>query len=199
MSISKRGRRPRADVRSAASSALPPTVSRRALLEAGSDRRFRTLLHDLFTISARMELVREHLGRRLGISGPQYTVLAAVAHLQGEQGASVSAVAKTLHVSSAFVATESRKLAQRGLLDKLTNPHDRRGVLLSLSRAGRGEIRRIGAEIRSINDVFFGSLDAKAFAALSAAASALVGGSRKAVQLVGAADSNGGSALQAAE
>jgi DNA-binding MarR family transcriptional regulator len=199
MSISKRGRRPRAGAESAASSALPPTVSRRALLDAGSDRRFRALLHDLFTISARMELVREHLGRRLVISGPQYTVLAAVAHLQGEQGASVSAVAKTLHVSSAFVATETGKLAQRGLLDKRTNPHDRRGVLLSLSRAGRSEIRRIGAEIRSINDVFFGSLDAKAFAALSAAADALVGGSRKAVQLVGAADDDAGAALEAAE
>jgi MarR family transcriptional regulator, organic hydroperoxide resistance regulator len=199
MSISKRGRRPRAGVRSAASSALPATVSRRALLDAGSDRRFRTLLHDLFTVSARMELVREHLGLRLGISGPQYTVLAAVAHLQGEQGTSVSAVAKTLHVSSAFVATESGKLAQRGLLDKRTNPRDRRGVLLSLSRAGRSEIRRIGAELRSINDAFFGSLDAKAFAALSAAAGALVGGSRKAVQLVGGADSDAGSALEAAE
>jgi MarR family transcriptional regulator, organic hydroperoxide resistance regulator len=183
----------------AASSVLPPTVSRPALLEAGSDRRFRTLLHDLFTISARMELVREHLGRRLGISGPQYTVLAAVAHLQGDQGASVSAVAKTLHVSSAFVATETGKLAQRGLLDKRTNPHDRRGVLLSLSRAGCSEIRRIGAEIRSINDVFFGGLDAKSFAALTAAAGTLVGGSRKAVQLVGAADGDARSALEAAE
>jgi MarR family transcriptional regulator, organic hydroperoxide resistance regulator len=180
-------------------SALPPTVSRRALLDAGSDRRFRTLLHDLFTIAARLELVREHLGRRLGISGPQYTVLAAVAHLQGEHGTSVSAVARALHVSSAFVATETGKLAQRGLLDKRTNPHDRRGVLVSLSRLGRSQIRCIGAEIRSVNDLFFGGLDGKAFTALSAAASALVTGSRKAIALVGTARDDSIAALEAAE
>ena len=69
---------------------LPPTVSRGALLETGSDRRFRTLVNDLFTIASRMEIVRAHLGRRMGISGPQYSVLIAVAHLQGRAPASAS-------------------------------------------------------------------------------------------------------------
>ena len=91
-------------------------MSRRALLEGGSDRGFRALVHDLLTISTRMELVRGHLGARMGVSGPQYSLLVAVAHLQGESGASVSAVAKALHVSSAFVASETGKLAQRGLV-----------------------------------------------------------------------------------
>ena len=48
------------------------------------------------------------------------------------------------------------------------------------------EIGKIGEEIRAINDLFFGALDAKAFAALSAAVSALVGSSRKAIQYVSA-------------
>ena len=75
---------------------LPPTVSRAALLEDGSDRRFRTLVSDLLTISARMDIVREYLGRRLGITSPQYSLIVAVAHLQGATGISVGALAQLL-------------------------------------------------------------------------------------------------------
>jgi MarR family transcriptional regulator, organic hydroperoxide resistance regulator len=178
---------------------LPPTVSRRALLESGSDRRFRALVHDLLTISARMELVRGHLGARISVSGPQYSLLIAVAHLQGDIGASVTAVANALHVSSAFVASETGKLAQRGLVLKRTNPRDRRGVLISIAPAGRIEIGRIGAEIRAINDLFFGALDSKAFAALSGAVGALVGSSRKAVQYINANGRGPHAVLEAAE
>ncbi len=178
---------------------LPPTVSRRALLESGSDRRFRALVHDLLTISARMELVRGHLGACISVSGPQYSLLIAVAHLQGDIGASVTAVANALHVSSAFVASETGKLAQRGLVLKQTNPHDRRGVLISIAPAGRIEIGRIGAEIRAINDLFFGALDSNAFAALSAAVGDLVGSSRKAIQYINANGRGPHAVLEAAE
>jgi MarR family transcriptional regulator, organic hydroperoxide resistance regulator len=172
----------------AAPSALPPTTSRRALLKGGSDHGFRALVHDLLTVSSRMETVRGHLGARMGVSGPQYSVLIAIAHLQGEHGVSVGALAKALHVSNAFVASETGKLAQRGFLHKRTNPNDRRGILLSIAPAGRLEIGKIGDEICAINDLFFGALDAKAFAALSAAVGALVHSSRKAIHYVSAAD-----------
>ena len=144
-------------------------MSREALLDGGSDRRFRSLVCDLFTISARMEMVREHLGAPMGITGPQYSLMVAVAHLQGQAGISVGALAQSLHVSSAFIATETGKLVRRGFLLKRTNPLDRRGVLLSIAPAGRLELDRVSAEIRAINDLFFGALDAKAFAGLSEA------------------------------
>jgi DNA-binding MarR family transcriptional regulator len=177
-------------------STLPPTTSRRALLKGGSDHDFRVLVADLLTISSRMEAVRGHLGARMGVSGPQYSVLIAIAHLQGDHGVSVGALAKALHVSNAFIASETGKLAQRGLLHKRTNPNDRRGILLSIAPAGRIEIGKIGDEIRAINDLFFGALDAKAFAALSAAVGALVLSSRKAIHYVSAADQQ---ELEAAE
>jgi DNA-binding MarR family transcriptional regulator len=173
----------------AAAYALPPTVSDGALLEKGSDHRFRALVNDLFTIASRMELVRAHLGARMGISGPQYSVLVAVAHLQGECGVSVGSVAQAMHVSSAFIASETGKMARLGLLLKRANPQDGRGVLLSLAPAGRLRIDRVSAEIRAINDLFFGVLDGASFAALSAAAAALVKGSGKAVHYVNAVES----------
>jgi DNA-binding MarR family transcriptional regulator len=178
---------------------LPPTTSNGALLERGSDRRFRVLVNDLFTVASRMEIVRAHLGRRMAISGPQYSVLIAVAHLAGERGASVGAVAQAMHVSSAFIASETGKMAQLGLLLKRPNPDDRRGVLLSLAPAGRLKIDRVAAEIRAINDLFFGALDAPSFSALSAAAAALVKGSGKAVYYLHAVESEPQAALNAAE
>lgn len=161
----------------AATYALPLTVSREVLLDGGSDRRFRSLVSDLFTTSARMDIVREHLARRLGITGPQYSLIVAVAHLQGQTGISVSSMARSLHVSSAFVASETGKLVRRGFLLKRVNPLDRRGVLLSIAPAGRLKLDRISEEIRALNDAFFGSLDAKVFAGLSKAMAALADGS----------------------
>lgn len=160
---------------------LPPTVSRDALLDDGSDRHFRELVSDLFTIVSRMEIVRNHFGRRLGITGPQYSLLVAVARLQGKTGANVGTVAQALHVSSAFIATEAGKLVRRTFLRKRTNPLDRRSVLLSIAPTGRLKLGRINDEIRAINDQFFGSLDAKAFTAMRLAASGLVKNSSRVV------------------
>jgi MarR family transcriptional regulator, organic hydroperoxide resistance regulator len=181
-----KGKRSTHKRRGAVPSALPPTTSRRALLKGGSDADFRALVHDLLTVSSRMELVRGHLGARMGMSGPQYSVLVAIAHLQGDSGVSVSDLAEALHVSNAFIASETSKLAQRRLVHKRINPQDRRGVLLRIAPAGRSEIGRIGEEIRTINDLFFAALNAKAFAALGSAVRALVESSRKAIQYVSA-------------
>jgi MarR family transcriptional regulator, organic hydroperoxide resistance regulator len=200
MSISKKVRRTRSRTKSiVGATVLPPTVSRRALLDRGSDRRFRTLVHDLLTISARMELVRDRLGARLGLSGPQYSLLVAIAHLQGQEGTSVTTVATALHVSSAFVASESGKLAQRGFVSKQVSSSDRRVVLLSVATAGRAAIDRIGDEIRTINDLFFGALDVKAFTALSAAVSLLVLSSKKAIHQISSDGRNLPALLEAAE
>jgi DNA-binding MarR family transcriptional regulator len=163
-----------------ASFRLPATASWPALLEKGSDDRFRRLVYDLLTIASHMTTVREHLGARMGISAPQYSLLMAVGQFQGESGVGVTAVAKVLHVSSAFVATESGKLAQAGLLAKRANPQDGRAVLLSLTRSGRSLIARHSAEIRAVNDIFFGTLTPSMFAAASAAMAALVRGSARA-------------------
>jgi len=179
--------------------ALPATVSRPALLENDSDDRFRQLVYDLLTVAMRMEAVREHLARRLGVSGPQYSILMAITRLQGPQGVRVGAIAKALHVTSAFIASESGKLAQLKLLLKRPNPQDGRGVLLSLAPGGRRKLDRVAGEIRAINDLFFGALDASSFAGLSRASAALVKGSAKALDYVAVLATEPALTLAAAE
>jgi len=178
---------------------LPPTVSRPELLERGSDRRFRQLVYDLLTVATRMDAVRDHLGGRLGITGPQYSIVMAVAQLQGAAGVSVGTVAERLHVTSAFVAAETGKLVRLGLLLKRPNPADRRGVLASLSPKGRLRIDRLAPEIRAVNDLFFAALERDGFAALACAAAAMVSSSGKAVAYLGALAHDPSPALGAAD
>jgi DNA-binding MarR family transcriptional regulator len=161
---------------------LPATVSRSALLDNGLDERFRRMVYDLFTIADRMEAVRNYHAQRLGITAPQYSVLMAIAQFQGATGVGVGALAKTLHVSSAFIASETGKLARAGLVTKRQNPHDRRGVLLCLTEVARQKVTRLTPQIRSINDSFFAPLDRTAFTQFSTTAASLVRSSQIVMQ-----------------
>ena len=162
----------------------PATVSRPALLHKQSDQQFRRLVQDLLTVSRRLEMARDYFGRRINVTGPQYNLLMTVAQLQGTTGASVGSVAQAMHVSSAFVASETRKLSNVGLIRKRPNPEDGRGALLSLAPAGRLKIDRLIGEIRIVNDLFFGLLGAQQFAELCASAGALVRGSNEAMRYI---------------
>src|SRR6201987_2155140 len=137
---------------------LPATASRPALLERRSDSRFRQLVYDLLTISVRMETVRTHLARRIAITGPQYSVLVAIAQFQGADGVSVGKVAGGLHVSGAFITAETRGLDRLGLVMKAINPRDRRGTLLRLTPKGERQMIALSPAITAVNDRFFGPL-----------------------------------------
>jgi MarR family transcriptional regulator, organic hydroperoxide resistance regulator len=158
---------------------LPATVSRPALLERGSDSRFRQLVYDLLTISVRMETVRSHLAWRIGITGPQYSVLVAIAQFQGADGVSVGKVAEVLHVSGAFITAETRELDRLGLVMKAINPRDRRGVLLRLTPKGERQMIALSPAITAVNDKFFAPLTRTAFRAFADNAAELVNSSRE--------------------
>jgi len=162
----------------------PATTSLPALLHRQSDQQFRRLIQDLLTVSRRLELARDYFGRRISVTGPQYSLLMTVAQLQGTTGVSVGSVAKAMHVSSAFITSEIGKLSDAGLITKRPNPEDGRSALLSLAPAGRMRIDGLMSEIRTVNDLFFGLLGARSFAQLCASAGALVRGSREAMQYI---------------
>ena len=166
----------------------PPSVSAPSLLQGGSDRIFQKLIFNLFTISARIEQVRVHFAFRVGISGPQYSLLRAVAILQGSEGVSVGIVAGHLHVTSAFITAQSRALLQRGLLKKKEDTADRRVSRLSLTFKGERLVDEIVEEVRPINDIFFGTLQRDEFEALSAIMEKLVDSSRDAIVQISSLD-----------
>src|SRR5690242_17768810 len=102
------------------------------------------MLHALFVTAARFEQVRGAFGRRLDATGPQYTILAAIAERQRETGVGIRALADHLHVAPSHITTEVNKLVSLGLVEKRANPADGRGVLARLSRAGEAALDRLG-------------------------------------------------------
>jgi len=164
---------------------LPLTISLPALLNnKESDQQFRRLIQELLTLARRLETARDYFGRRINVTGPQYNLLMTVAQLEGATGVSIGTVARAIHVSSSFVTAETGKLSDAGLLRKVPNPSDGRSALLKLTPLGRTKVHGLFGEIRAVNDLFFGPLNAQSFAALCESAEALVLGSREAMQYI---------------
>lgn len=173
-------------------SGAPPTVLSPALLDAdGSDWSFRRFIYDLFTISSWMEVRREYLARRMGVTSPQFSVMLAIANLSTQGDVNVGDVAKLTRVSGPFVTVETNKLVAMGLVDKRTNPRDRRSVLLSLSDRGRALVSDVALEMRKLNDAFFGKLDAARFAAFRETTGILANSAEEAIGLIDANARNG--------
>jgi len=168
----------------------PLTVSRAALLVAGSDIEFRRLIHQLLLVEERLRHARAYLGKRAGLTGPQYSLLMAVAYLQGETGIAVRSLARELRVTSAFITAESRRLLERGLLAKRQNPHDSRSTLITVTPAGRRCIERLVEEVRAVNDLFFGHLSRPTFLRAKRFFAQLMDGSRQALAYIGSRESH---------
>lgn len=169
---------------------FPLTATSPILVSGKTDHSLRKLLYDFFTVSARMETVKRYLGERLNLTGPQYTIMMAVAELQGKAGVSVGRVGEYLHVTGTFVTMESGKLLKKGLLEKHPDLHDGRVSLLSLAPEGVKALQSLFPQLQQINDVFF-ELDSRAeFERLCKTLEKLVGNSQRALALINATRGN---------
>lgn len=164
----------------------PLSVSREALLENGSDSRFRHLLYGLLTIGDRLEVGRGRFGRRIGVTGPQYSILMAIVEHGAAHGVGVSALAGALHVSASYITNETTKLIARGLVEKRVNPADGRGALLTLTEDGRKALHRLAPALRLGNNIFFRSLSKKQFHQLCRLVDALVEDAPAAIEAIDA-------------
>ena len=146
----------------------PLTVSHRELLTDGDDVKFRRSLYLMVLAFSRLATCREAFGRALGLTGSQFAVLIGTAYRQGEEGVSVRALADHIQLAPTHVTTEVGRLIIRGLLTKAVNGRDRRGVLIRLSAQGEAAVREIAPFVRRVNDLLFGGVSRREFAAVSA-------------------------------
>lgn len=151
----------------------PLTITRAALLSAGSDGDFRDMLHNLLSVFARLEHVRARFGAFIGLTGVQFTLLITVRQLQGEAGVGVKELAEHLGLSAPFVTQETTRLVKAGVLAKATNPDDLRRVLLTLTDEGRERLRRLAPLQIEVNDTLFEPLDRADFGHLRRMAQSL--------------------------
>jgi len=145
---------------------LPLSVTRPALLANKSDHAFREFLYNLFTVAERVQEVRRYLGNRIGISGPQYNLMMAIAELQGSDGVSVGRVAEYLHVAGPFVTTEVSKLARMGYLRKINDVVDKRVWRLSVGPKGWAALKSLFPGLQQVNDSFFARISRSQFVVL---------------------------------
>ncbi len=148
-----------------------------------TDHGFRQFLYDFSTLGISLEIVRSYLASLLGLTSPQYNIIMVLAN-GDEKGLSVSEVARRLHVSTAFITAEGINLESAGLLEKLRNPNDGRGVLLHLTQLGWEQVIQIAPERQKINDHLFGSLSARDFQALSETLASLLDDFNYTVRLI---------------
>lgn len=155
---------------------LAPTVSKRELLDSNSksDRQFRQMLYDISVLASQLDYARSHLASQVGLSSPQYNIVMIVAHYQGDRGVSVSEVAQRLHVSTAFITSETGKLERAGLIRKSPNPSDGRSILLQLTERGEDAVQQLGPQRLAVNDQLFRNLSGKDFRHLSTTIASLL-------------------------
>ena len=176
---------------------LPLSTTRSALLSGKSDHSFRELVYNLFTISNRLEQVRRHLGARIGLSGPQYNLMMAVAELQGSTGVSVGRVADYLHVSGTFVTAETEKLARKGYINKHHDHDDMRVSRLVIGEKGWTALGSLFPELPQINDLFFAIESREEFENLRGTVKKMVESSHRTLALINVAPSQSSAGLLA--
>ena len=147
--------------------ALPQTVTRPELLNDGTDRDFRRLVHNIFAFMARHEAIRDGHARQIGLAGIEYTTLISIGHLALDGDVNVKTVADHLHMSGAFITTVTSKLQALGLVEKIQDSVDRRRISLLTTEKGKSLLRKLAPYQREINDVEFGSLSKDDFQFLS--------------------------------
>jgi DNA-binding MarR family transcriptional regulator len=107
---------------------------------------FRRLLWEITSINVHLDQIRDFWARNLGVTGPQWMILMAVADLDQGHGVPVKDVSAALRVDPSFVTTQSKMLEKMSLLRRATSSEDARVVLMTLSEKARKHAANLSAK-----------------------------------------------------
>ena len=110
-------------------------------------------------INVHFEELRYFWAKALGISGPQWMILMALADMDQDEGVPVNAVSKRLHVDSSFVTTQSKLLEKKGFLRRKTSAEDGRIVQMSLTDKTYKHLAGLASQQEALNDFIFAELN----------------------------------------
>jgi DNA-binding MarR family transcriptional regulator len=111
------------------------------------------------SISVYLEELRYFWAKTLGISGPQWMILMALADIDQDDGVPVNVVSKKLHVDSSFVTTQSKILEKKGFLRRKTSSEDARVVQMSLTDKTYKHLANLAAQQEALNEFIFAELN----------------------------------------
>ena len=125
------------------------------------------------SINVHLEELRYFWAKTLGISGPQWMILMALADLDEKDGVPVNAVSKKLHVDSSFVTTQSKLLEKKGFLRRKTSAEDAWIVLMSLTDKTYKHLSGLAAQQEALNEFIFAEVNDKQLDELTTTLNAL--------------------------
>ena len=148
----KSGKQPRAEPQTARQARLASTAA------AQNQQIIKRFTWEIASISVYLQELRQFWAEAIGISGPQWMILMALADLD-EDGAPVNVVSKMLHVDPSFVTTQSKLLEKNGFLHRKSSSTDARVVQMSLTEKTRNHLRKLASQQQAINDFIFEEFD----------------------------------------
>jgi DNA-binding MarR family transcriptional regulator len=128
---------------------------------------------EIASISAYLEELRHFWAKTLGISGPQWMIVIALAdHDQGD-GVAVNVVSKLLHVDPSFVTTQSKLLEKKGFIRRKTSDEDARIVKMSLTDKTSKHLTNLASQQETLNEFIFAEFGDRELADLTGKLAAL--------------------------
>jgi DNA-binding MarR family transcriptional regulator len=111
---------------------------------------------EIAAINVHLQEIRYFWAKALGVSGPQWMILMALADLDQGEGVSVKVVSKMLHVDPSFVTTQSKMLEKKGFMRRKTSGDDARVVQMSLTDKTYKYIAGLASQQQELNNFIFG-------------------------------------------
>jgi DNA-binding MarR family transcriptional regulator len=110
---------------------------------------------EIVSINVHLQEIRYFWAKTLGISGPQWMILMALADLDQGEGVPVKVVSKMLHVDPSFVTTQSKMLEKKGFMRRKTSEDDGRIVQMSLTDKTYKHIASLASQQEALNEFIF--------------------------------------------
>ena len=110
---------------------------------------------EIAAINVHLQEIRYFWAKALGVSGPQWMILIALADLDQGEGVSVKVVSKLLHVDPSFVTTQSKMLEKKGFMRRKTSGDDARVVQMSLTDKTYKHIAALASQQEELNNFIF--------------------------------------------
>jgi DNA-binding MarR family transcriptional regulator len=154
----------------------PTTISAPALVVDGGDGAFRLLVNNLMLFADQIQDIRQNLSTAIGVTQPQYKILMILAHDNDHCGMTLKRLANEMSVSPSFAVLETKRLIERGLLQKKTSATDGRSINLHLTDEAIHLITELAPIQRRVNDKLFGGLSRTNFTLLAQIVDKLIAG-----------------------
>ena len=114
---------------------------------------------EIASINVHLQELRYFWAKTLGISGPQWMILMALADLDKGDGVPVNVVSKMLHVDPSFVTTQSKMLEKKGFMRRKASEEDARVVRMSLTDKSYKHMANLAAQQDALNEFIFAEFD----------------------------------------